>query len=168
MAQFEEFIGVDFWTALFTLLNFLLVFFVGKKFLYGPILKIIHDRQKEIDDMYADAGKAKRDAQQLRDQYQEKLSQAKLESDQLVKEAVVRAQNREEEILRQANADAAAIMDKANSDIAREKKKAVNDAKNEISDLAMAIAGKVVEREISSADHSAMIDRFIEELGDPS
>lgn len=168
MAQFEDFIGVDFWTALFTLLNFLLVFFVGKKFLYGPILKIIHDRQKEIDDMYADAGKAKRDAQRLQAQYQEKLSQAKLESDQLVKEAVIRAQNREEEILRQANADAAAILDKASSDIAREKKKAVNDAKNEISDLAMAIAGKVVEREISSADHSAMIDRFIEELGDPS
>lgn len=168
MEQFEAFIGVNFWTALFTLLNFLLVFFVGKKFLYGPILKIIHDRQKEIDEMYTDAGNAKKEAQQLREQYQEKLSQAKLDSDQLVKEAVSRAQNREEEILRQANADAAAILDKANSDIAREKKKAVNDAKNEISELAMAIAGKVVERELKPADHSAMIDRFIEELGDPS
>ena len=57
-------------------------------------------------------------------------------------------------------------MDKANADIALEKKKAVNDAKNEISGLALAIAGKVVEKELSGEDQSAMIDRFINELGD--
>ena len=84
----------------------------------------------------------------------------------MVQQAVTRAQNREEEILRKANADAAAIMDKASSDIALEKKKAVNDAKNEISGLALAIAGKVVEKELKSEDQSAMIDRFISELGD--
>lgn len=111
MGQFEAFIGVNFWTALFTLLNFLLVFFVGKKFLYGPVMKIIHDRQKEIDDMYSDAGNAKAEARQLRDQYQQKLSQAKEDSDRLVKEAVDRAHSREEEIIRRANDDAAAILD---------------------------------------------------------
>ena len=47
-----------------------------------------------------------------------------------------------------------------------EKKKAINDAKNEISGLAMAIAGKVVERELNSADQETLIDRFIDELGD--
>ena len=47
-----------------------------------------------------------------------------------------------------------------------EKKKAINDAKNEISGLAMAIAGKVVERELNEADQTQLIDRFIEELGD--
>ena len=49
MGQFESFIGVNFWTALMTLGNFLLVLFVGKKFLYGPVLKMIKDRQTEID-----------------------------------------------------------------------------------------------------------------------
>ena len=47
-----------------------------------------------------------------------------------------------------------------------EKKKAINDAKNEISGLALAIAGKVVERELDSADQTGLIDRFIDELGD--
>ena len=47
-----------------------------------------------------------------------------------------------------------------------EKKKAINEAKNEISELAMAIAGKVVARELNDADQDGMIDRFIEELGD--
>ena len=79
---------------------------------------------------------------------------------------MARGQAREEEIIRKANADAAAIMDKASADIAMEKKKALNDAKDEISGLAMAIAGKVVGRELSDADQSKLIDSFIDELGD--
>lgn len=168
MDQFEAFLGVNPWTALFTLLNFLLVLYVGKRFLYGPVMKMIQDRQNEIDDMYAKADAAKTDAAKLRDTYQQQLSQAQSESDRIVKEATLRAQNREEEILRKAAADADAIRDKAIADIAQEKKKAVNDAKNEISGLAMAIAGKVVERELTQADQSELIDRFIQDLGDPS
>ena len=78
---------------------------------------------------------------------------------------MARGQAREEEIIRKANADAAAIMDKASADIAMEKKKALNDAKDEISGLAMAIAGKVVGRELNADDQSALIDSFIDELG---
>ena len=84
----------------------------------------------------------------------------------MVKEAVARAHSREEEIIRQANADAAAIMDKAAADIAMEKKKAVNDAKDEISGMAMAIAEKVVGRELKDSDQKDLIDSFIAELGD--
>ena len=168
MDQFEAFLGVNPWTALFTLLNFLLVLYVGKRFLYGPVMKMIQDRQNEIDDMYAKADAAKTDAAKLRDTYQQQLSQAQSESDRIVREATLRAQNREEEILRKASAEADAIRDKAIADIAQEKKKAVNDAKNEISGLAMAIAGKVVERELTQADQSELIDRFIQDLGDPS
>jgi F-type H+-transporting ATPase subunit b len=83
-----------------------------------------------------------------------------------VKEAVARGQAREEEILRQANAEASAIMDKAAADIALEKKKAINDAKDEISELAMAIAEKVVGREINEADQTKLVNSFIDELGD--
>lgn len=166
MDKFEAFIGVNFWTALLTLCNFLLVLYVGKRFLYEPVLKIIRDRQKEIDDMYTEADSAKQQAQELQAEYQLKLADARATSDRIVKEAVTRAQSREEEILRKANEDAAAIMDKAAADIALEKKKAINDAKNEISGLAMAIAGKVVERELTDADQAGLIDGFIAELGD--
>ena len=166
MEQFESFIGVNFWTALFTLLNFLAVFFVAKHFLIGPVMKIIKDRQDEIDGMYADANAAKADAEAMRVDYQAKLDDAQTTSERIVKEAVTRDQAREEEIIRQANAEASAIMDKAAADIAMEKKKAINDAKDEISDLAMAIAGKVVGRELNAADQSDLVDAFIDGLGD--
>lgn len=166
MAQFESFIGVNFWTALFTLLNFLAVFFVAKHFLIGPVMKIIQDRQKEIDDLYSDANEAKADAQAMQSEYQAKLGDAQATSERIVKEAVSRGQAREEEIIRQANAEASAIMDKAAADIAMEKKKAINDAKDEISELALAIAGKVVGRELNAADQSDLVDAFINGLGD--
>ena len=166
MGEFESFIGVNFWTGLFTLLNFLAVLFVGKRFLWGPVMKIIHERQQEIDDMYTKAGEAKEQAKLLRQEYEDKLSVATETSERLVKEAVARGQAREEEILRQANAEADAIRRKASADIAQEKKKAINEAKDEISVIAMAVATKVVGRELGDADQADLVDSFIDELGD--
>lgn len=165
MEGFQSFIGVDFWTALFTLLNFLAVLLVGKKFLWGPVMKMIQDRQKEIDDMYSQASAAQTSAQAMEEEYRQKLSAASETSERIVKEAVARGQHREEEIIRQANAEASAIMDKAAADIAMEKKKAINDAKDEISGIAMAIAEKVVGRELNEADQAQLVDSFIDELG---
>ena len=166
MGQFEAFVGVNFWTALFILLNTLIIFFVAKKFLFVPVMKIITDRQQEIDDMYKQAGSAKEEAEKLQAEYEDKLSQAAVTSERLVKEATVRAQSREEEIIREANVRADAILSKATADIAQEKKKAINDAKDEISVIALAIAGKVVGRELNADDQAKLVDSFIEELGE--
>ena len=166
MGYFEELIGVNLWTALFTLLNTLTVIFVGTKFLFKPVMKIIADRQAEIDGLYADADKAKAEATAMEAEYKEKLSNAQATSERMVKEAMARGQSREEEIIRNANAEAAAILDKAAADIAQEKKKAINDAKDEISDLALAIAGKVVGKSLSGADQTKLVDEFIDGLGD--
>ncbi len=166
MGYFEDFIGVNLWTALFTLLNTLTVIFVGTKFLFKPIMKMIADRQKEIDDMYDEAGAAKQQAQAMESEYRQKLEAAQDTSERLVKEAVARGQAREEEIIRQANAEAGNLLNKAAADIALEKKKAINDAKNEISGIAVAIAEKVVGRELNAADHAQLVDEFINELGE--
>lgn len=166
MEGFQSFIGVDFWTALFTLLNFLAVLIVGKKFLWGPVMKMIQDRQQEIDDMYSEADSARVSAKAMEEEYKQKLSAAMETGERIVKDATARGQAKEEEILRQANAEASAMLSKAAADIAMEKKKAINDAKDEISGMAMAIAEKVVARELTAADQSKLVDEFINELGD--
>lgn len=166
MAQFEAFVGVNPWTALFTLLNTLIIFFVARKFLFRPVMKMIKDRQSEIDTMYSEANLAKGEANAMRAEYQHKLADAQAASDRMVKEAVDRGRLRKEEIIRQAQQDASAIMAKASADIELEKKKALNEAKDEISDIAVAIAGKVVGRELNAADQAALVDRFIAELGE--
>ena len=116
--------------------------------------------------MYTKADLARQQAQALEADYTKKLSAARETSEAMVKEAVARGQSREEEIIRQANVQASALMDKAAADIAREKKKAVNEAKDQISGLAMDIAQKVVGRSLNTGDQTRLIDQFIEELGD--
>ena len=71
-----------------------------------------------------------------------------------------------DDIIRQANAEAQAIVDKAVADAALEKKKAINDAKDEISGISLAIAEKVVERSLAAADQQKLIDDFLNNLGD--
>ena len=166
MGYFESFIGINIWTALFVLLNFLLLFFVAKKFLFKPVKDMIDSRQKEIDDLYAEAENAKANAEAMEADYKTRLAKAQETSDTLVKEAMARGKNREEEIIRQANLEADAIREKASADIAREKKKALNDAKDEISAIALEIAGKVVEETLDADRQQKLVDSFLEELGD--
>ena len=161
-----EFLNINFFTSLFTLVNTIALFLVLKKFLFKPVMQMITDRQKEIDDMYDAAGAAEKNAKALEQAYQQKLSVAAETGERMVKDALKRGQDREEEIIRQANAQAAAILDKANADIAMEKKKAVNGAKDEISEMALAIAEKVVGRELTVADQEGLVDAFIKELGE--
>ncbi len=164
--MFESFLGVNPWTALFILLNTLTIYFVAKKYLFAPVMKMIEDRQKEIDDLYADAGSAKAEAELLQHEYRDKLDTAQQTSEAMVSEAVARSQAKEEAILRQANSEAAALLEKTRADIAREKKQAMRDAKDELSDMAVAIAEKIVGRELSAADQQQLVDAFIDELGE--
>ena len=166
MSGFENFIGFNPWTALFTLLNMVLTFLILKKFLFKPVNKMIDDRQKEIDGLYADANAAKQDAESMRADYTRKLDQAKETSAQIVADATQEANRRSDEIIRQARRDADALRQKAGNDIALEKKKALNEVKGDISKIALDIAGKVVERELNGKDQERLVEGFLREMGD--
>lgn len=166
MEGFENFIGLNPWTALFTLCNLVIVFLILKKFLFQPVNKMIDDRQREIDDLYNDAANAKSEAETLRADYDRKLTEAKSASAEIISEANLEANRRSEEILRQARIEAEALREKAGVDIALERKRAINEAKGEISRIALDIAEKVVERELDSADQERLIEGFLRDMGD--
>ncbi|MBR5187905.1 MAG: ATP synthase F0 subunit B, partial [Clostridia bacterium] len=107
---FESFVGVNFWTMLFAWCNLLILYLFLRKLLFKPVKNMIDSRQKEIDDMYADAEKSRGDAALMKADYEEKLSRANEESEEILKKAVRRAQLREEEILHDANDKAARVM----------------------------------------------------------
>ena len=94
------------------------------------------------------------------------MLEAKNKANEILMTAQKTAAIQSEELLKEASAQAAAMKAKAESDIAQEKRKAVNEIKNEIGDIAMEIAGKVIEREISEEDHTKLIDEFIANVGE--
>ena len=129
-------------------------------------MAILDQRREAADKEIADAQAARADAMSIKETYEQNMREARAQADTILANAQKTATMRSEEIIGQAQQQAAQLKLKASADIEMEKKKAINDAKNEISGLALAIAGKVVERELNSADQSDLIDRFIDELGE--
>ncbi len=163
---FEGFVGVNFWTMIFAWCNLLVLYFVLRKLLFKPIKNMIDSRQKEVDDMYDEAEASRKDARTMKAEYEEKLSHANEESEEILKAAVRKAQLREEEILREADAKAARTVKRAQEQVELEKKRALNEVKDEVSEMAIGIAAAVIERDIDKKQHEAMIDEFIRNMGE--
>ena len=140
--------------------------FLAKKFFLDKVKSILDQRREAADREITDAQAAKAEAMTIKATYEENMRQAKAEASALLAQAQKTASARSEEIINQAQAQAVQLKEKAAADIAQEKKKALNDAKDEISGISMAIAEKVVERQLNDADQQKLIDQFINELGD--
>ena len=166
MDLYQSLVTVNPVTLIAQIANLFIQLLVVKIFFLDKIKAILDQRREAADKEITDAQAAHAEAAAIKATYEQNMREAKLKADDLLASAQKTATLRSEEIISQAQQAAAQIKAKASSDIEMEKKKAINDAKNEISGLALAIAGKVVERELNSADQSDLIDRFIDELGE--
>lgn len=164
--DFKDFISVDIWTMLFAWINLLILYLFLKKLLFVPVKNMIDSRQKEVDDMYSDAENSKNDAAAMKSEYEKKLAEANEESEQIVKNAIRRAQLKEEEILREADEEAARKLRRAEEEVELEKKRAINEVKDEVSEMAIGIASAIIERDVSESEHKALIDDFIRTMGE--
>ena len=168
MELYQALITLDGWTFLAHICNLMIQLVIFKKFLLKPIKQVIADRKAKADSEIADAQKLRTEAEAMKAEYEQNLHNARTEANQIVAAAQKTATARSEEIVGEARAQAAALKQKAEADIAQERKKAVNEVKDEIGGIAMEIASKVVEREISEKDHKDLIDEFIKNVGEAS
>ncbi|HJI07884.1 MAG TPA: F0F1 ATP synthase subunit B [Faecalibacterium prausnitzii] len=168
MELYQALITLDGWTFLAQICNLMIQLVIFKKFLLKPIKQVIADRKAKADSEIADAQKLRTEAEAMKAEYEQNLQHARTEANQIVAAAQKTATARSEEIVGEARAQAAALKQKAEADIAQERKKAVNEVKDEIGGIAMEIASKVVEREISEKDHKDLIDEFIKNVGEAS
>lgn len=164
----QELVSIAPWTVIFQICNLLITIWIVKKLLYKPVMNVLAQRQAEVDNIYADADKAKNDAVDMKKQYTEKLSHAREEADSIVRTAVQNAERKGEEIVSQAKDQAVYMKQKAEMEIEQEKRKAFADVKSEISGIAVDIASKVVSREIDEKDHVQLVEDFIKNVGENS
>ena len=165
MDLYQSLVTVNPVTLIAQICNLFIQLFLAKKFFLDKVKAILDQRREAADKEITDAQAARAEAEEIKKTYEQNMREARAKADDLLLNAQRTANSRSEEIIGQAQAAAAQIKQKAAADIEMEKKKALNDAKNEISGLALAIAGKVVARELNTADQEQMIDRFIDELG---
>ena len=158
-ALYEAFVSIGWWEILVTMCNTLITFLIIKKFLYKPVRKMLAARSEEVQSMYSNAEKAQSEAEQMRSEYTERLSKAKEEAAEIVGSATRRAAERSDEILRESSQQASAMVKKA------ERVKAHKELKDEVADLSVMIASKIVERDVKPEDHERFIEDFIDKVG---
>ncbi len=163
--EFMPFLNID-WTIIFMLGNTLILFLLMKKFFFEKVKAVIDAREEEVQGIYDEADKANQMAESLKADYEESLKGAKSEAAAIVGDAQKRAQVRADQIIDEAQAKSQAMLSKAEEEIIREKKKAINEIKDEISDMAVTIASKIVEKDINAKDHEALISSFIDGVGE--
>ena len=166
MDLYQSLVTVNPVTLIAQICNLFIQLFLAKKFFLDKVKAILDQRREAADREITDAQAAKAEAMTIKATYEENMRQAKAEATALLAQAQKTASARSEEIINQAQAQAVQLKEKAAADIAQEKKKALNDAKDEISGISMAIAEKVVERQLNAADQQKLIDQFINDLGD--
>ena len=166
MPQTLDVISINIWHILISLINLVLMFLILKRFLFKPTKKLLADRQQTIDRQYEAARQAEAQAQANRDEWEEKLHRAETEAAAVLKEAADGAQARAEQIVEDANLRASEIVARAEAQAELERRRATDEIKQEIVEVSSAIAEKMLEREVNTDDHRAMIDAFIETIGD--
>lgn len=166
MVQTLDVISVNLWQILISLANLLIMFAILKRFLFKPVQNILAQRQAQVDNIYAEAEDSRTSAEGMRRQYEQRLANARDEADEVVRTATQTAQRRSDAIVSEASAQAAHLKRKAEQEIDMERKQMLSDVRSEISDMAVSIASKVVEREIRPEDHASLVDEFIRNVGD--
>ena len=166
MERFQQFVSIAPWTMIFTWINLLILVFVMKKFLFKPVMNMFAQREQEVGSMYEKAETAQKNAEEMKSEYTEKLSAAKEEASRIMKEATHEATLRGEQIVSEAQKKASAIVTKAQKEIEREKEAAVKEIKEDIASIAVDIAGKVIEKNLTAKDHERLLEEFIESSGE--
>jgi F-type H+-transporting ATPase subunit b len=135
-----------------TLVAFLIVFFILKKFAWKPILKTLGEREKGIADSIAAADRVKQEMAQMQSENEKLMAQAREERTQMLREA----KQMSEQIIAKAKEDTRAITDKmvadAQQQINQQKMAAMTDVKNQIGALAVEVAEKLLRQKLSSED----------------
>lgn len=166
--QVQELVGIIPWTFVAQICNLFIQMYLIKRFLFKPVHEILEKRRAAVDAEIIQAEETKAKAEAIRAEYERNMQDARQKANEILDSARNTAAIQSEKILKEAQDQTFAMKNKAEKEIAQEKKKAVNEVKGEIGDMAVEIAGKVIEREINEKDHEKLIDEFISNVGEVS
>ncbi len=152
--------GLIFWQAV----TFLVVLFILGKFAWKPIMGAIQEREASIENALASAERAKAEMQQLQSNNEALIKQARVERDQMLKDAQTSANNLIAEAKERATIEANKIIESAKATIQTEKQAALTELKNQVATLSIDIAEKVIKAKLSTEQaQKDLVRQYIQE-----
>ncbi|BAW90303.1 F0F1 ATP synthase subunit B [Staphylococcus capitis] len=158
--------GVEWGTTIVTLVTFVILLALLKKFAWGPLKEVMDKRERDINKDIDDAEQAKINAQKLEEENRKTLKETQDEVQRILDDAKVQARKQHEEIIHEANVRANGMIETAQSEINSEKERALADINNQVSELSVLIASKVLRKEISEQDQKDLVEKYLKEAGD--
>ena len=152
-------LGLDGWSLLFHFINLVILVVALYFLLYSPVKKIIAGHRKKLDEIYDENKRMHEETEELKNSYEETKQKAIEESAQISERAVVRSG----EIIEDARKMADAIIESAQKEAVAEKHRIQNELHDSVGHIAVEIAGKILEREVSEEDNRRIIDESLSE-----
>jgi len=149
---------------IWTLITFGLLLLVLKSFAFGPIQNMIDKRRQDIAESIEAAEETRREAERLLTEYRESMANAKHEAEEIIERAHKVGETTKSDIVTEAREHAQKEVDDARGQIQRETRKAIQELKDEVADLAIMAASKVTSKSMSKEDHLRLVDEALSEV----
>lgn len=149
--------------ALFTIINLLITYFVLKRFLFKPILNILRKRKTEVENELSEAANKLTEAEDKLADANERLDKSSHEASMIITNARSQAEIQSEAILSEAKKESAGMLTRADTEITRMRVTMLNDVRDEVADLSVAIASKVIGQVMDERRQREMVERFIDD-----
>jgi F-type H+-transporting ATPase subunit b len=150
-------------TAFFTIINLLITFLIVKLFLFKPAIRFMKKRQEKVAADLADAKGKRKEAEDLLSEGKVRVEKSTHEATSIVEDAKIQAERQSGEILDNARHESIEIISRAHKDVERLKKAAIEEMRDEVADLSLAIAYKVVSQTVDENKQRELVERFIGE-----
>jgi len=146
------------------IVNVIILYLVLKKILYKPVTDFLKKRESQFQQKYDDLQTQEKEVEALKQEYQKKIQEAKEEAAYIVKQANELAEERSTEIINEARKQAQDLLERTREEIDRERKQVQESLKTETVTMAIEIASKIIQKEISVEDNLKVIDDFLNKV----
>lgn len=150
----------------YTIINLVVLFLLLRHFLFTPVMNIMEQRRKLIEDGLKHAQDAQDDANRMKQEYEKALSGAKQESVQMIEDARRNAKAEYDRIVGQAGDEAGSIIESARETVRIERDKTMQELQSQIADLAVASAARIIGRKTEDQGNQDLYDQFLKEAGE--
>jgi len=157
-------IGFD-WTFVMVLVTFFVLYLIVKKFFFEKIHDFMQAREQKVIDQFDNAAEAEKQAEEHLAEYTDKLEGIEVERRGVIKDARSLAEKRAEQIVAEANEEAARIIKQAENEIERERAAFADSMRDQVAMLAVYAAEKIIEKELDEKDQLSLIDGIIGQDG---
>ena len=160
----ETLLDIHAGTIIWTIVTFVVVLIVLKSTVWKPLLAALDEREKRIRDALDSADKARTEAQETLAEHQRRLEQAEDEAIEIIRQARSTAEQSSEEILEKAREDARQTLEQARRAIDAEKRAAIAELRREMGDLAVQVAGELLDANLSDERSRRLVDDMIDRI----